>query len=78
MENTQILFANRPEGMPTAENFEIVRTPVGEPNDGEVLRRTLYLSVDPYMRGRMNDRKSYVPPRGRSSARRWWGRRWRR
>lgn len=60
MQNTQILFKTRPEGMPTEDNFEIVHTPVGEPKDGEVLRRTLYLSVDPYMRGRMSTQKSYA------------------
>ena len=43
-------------------NFSIVETDLPRPQDGEVLLRTLYLSVDPYMRGRMNDRKSYVAP----------------
>jgi NADPH-dependent curcumin reductase CurA len=60
MENTQILFARRPEGMPTDDNFEIVKRPIAEPAEGEVLRRTLYLSVDPYMRGRMSTQKSYA------------------
>ena len=62
MENTQILFRSRPEGVPTEDNFEIVKTPVPEPGDGEVLRRTLYLSLDPYMRGRMSTQKSYAEP----------------
>jgi NADPH:quinone reductase len=48
--------------MPTTDNFRIENTVTPEPNDGEVLVRTLYLSVDPYMRSRMNDRESYVPP----------------
>jgi NADPH-dependent curcumin reductase len=60
MNNTQILFARRPEGPVTEEHFDIVQTPLREPEEGEVLRRTLYLSVDPYMRGRMSTQKSYV------------------
>ncbi|MBV9959425.1 MAG: NADP-dependent oxidoreductase [Acidobacteria bacterium] len=60
--NRQILLASRPAGMPTADNFKFVETEMPQPSEGEVLIRTLYLSVDPYMRGRMNDRKSYVPP----------------
>ena len=48
--------------MPTNENFRFEEDEVPQPRDGEVLIRTLYLSVDPYMRGRMSDRKSYVPP----------------
>jgi NADPH-dependent curcumin reductase CurA len=62
MENKQILLISRPTGMPTTENFKIVDADVPRPQDGEVLVRTLYLSVDPYMRARMNDRKSYVEP----------------
>ena len=62
MENKQILLNSRPAGMPTTDNFKIENTDRPEPKDGEVLVRTLYLSVDPYMRSRMNDRKSYVPP----------------
>ena len=62
MENKQILLASRPIGEPTEANFRTVETNVPKPQDDEVLIRTLYLSVDPYMRGRMNDRKSYVAP----------------
>ena len=62
MKNKQILLASRPNGMPTLDNFRIVDAEVPKPNEGEVLVRTLYLSVDPYMRGRMSDRKSYVAP----------------
>lgn len=62
MENKQILLNSRPTGMPTPDNFKIENVEVPQPKDGEVLVRTLYLSVDPYMRGRMSDRKSYVPP----------------
>ena len=53
---------SRPEGMPVAENFELKETQLGKPDKGEMLVRNLWLSVDPYMRGRMNDVKSYVPP----------------
>lgn len=60
--NQQILLVKRPQGMPTEEDFRLVEGPIPQPEDGEVLVRTLYLSVDPYMRGRMSDRKSYVPP----------------
>jgi len=62
MKNKQILLASRPVGEPTEANFSIVETDLPKPQDGEVLIHTLYLSVDPYMRGRMNDRKSYVAP----------------
>lgn len=62
MENKQISLNSRPTGMPTSDNFKIENVDVPQPKDGEVLVRTLYLSVDPYMRGRMSDRKSYVPP----------------
>ena len=62
MKNKQILLANRPTGMPTEDNFRVVDTEVPLLKDGEVLVRTLYLSVDPYMRGRMTDRKSYIAP----------------
>jgi NADPH:quinone reductase len=62
VKNRQILLASRPAGMPTLENFRIVDAELPQPKDGEVLIRTLYMSVDPYMRGRMSDRKSYVPP----------------
>ena len=68
MKNKQILLASRPAGMPTMENFKIADAEVPQSKDGEVLIRTLYLSVDPYMRGRMSDRKSYVPPFGVGAA----------
>ena len=60
--NQQILLASRPAGEPTASNFRLVQTPVGEPANGEVLVRHHYLSLDPYMRGRMNEGKSYIEP----------------
>lgn len=60
--NRQIVLASRPKGMPSKENFRFVEGPVPTPGQGEFLVRTAYVSVDPYMRGRMNDAKSYVPP----------------
>jgi NADPH-dependent curcumin reductase CurA len=60
--NRQILLKSRPTGMPALENFETVERPLPEPGDGEVLTKTLYLSLDPYMRGRMSDAKSYAAP----------------
>ena len=66
--NRQVLLASRPQGAVTEDNFRIVEAPLPRrPADGEVLVRNEWLSLDPYMRGRMNDAKSYVPPR--SSAR---------
>ena len=62
MQNKEIRFASRPAGMPTLDNFQTVDTDVPEFNDGEVLVRTLYISVDPYLRGRMRPGRSYVPP----------------
>ncbi|MFD1334602.1 NADP-dependent oxidoreductase [Oceanobacillus iheyensis] len=61
-QNQQIKLTKRPEGTPTNEHFEIVDIPINSPNDGEVLIKTIYLSVDPYMRGRMSAGKSYVKP----------------
>lgn len=60
--NRQITLASRPTGAPTPNNFAFVNSDVPTPKDGEVLLRTVYLSLDPYMRGRMNDQKSYAPP----------------
>jgi NADPH-dependent curcumin reductase CurA len=61
-ENTRILLASRPHGEPTQDNFRIETAPMPKPGEGEVLLRTIYLSLDPYMRGRMNDAKSYAAP----------------
>jgi NADPH-dependent curcumin reductase CurA len=58
----EIHLASRPVGEPTAENFTLVERPVVPPGNKEVLVRNRFLSVDPYMRGRMNDVKSYAPP----------------
>ena len=60
--NRQILLKSRPVGMPAADNFEITEAPVPTPADGDVVRRTTYLSLDPYMRGRMSDAPSYAAP----------------
>lgn len=61
LDNTQVLFKARPTGWVDRSHFDIVTRPAGEPGDGEVLVKNLYLSVDPYMRGRMRDTRSYVP-----------------
>lgn len=60
--NTQILLTSRPHGEPTAANFTTRTVDVPTPGVGEVLLRTIYLSLDPYMRGRMDDAKSYAAP----------------
>lgn len=60
--NRQVLLASRPVGEPKDENFKLAEAPVGEPAQGQVLLKTLYLSLDPYMRGRMSDSKSYAQP----------------
>jgi NADPH-dependent curcumin reductase CurA len=60
--NREIRLAARPVGFPKDTDFELAETPIPEPADGEILVRNVYMSVDPYMRGRMNDMKSYVPP----------------
>ena len=60
--NREIHLRRRPTGMPVAEDFELQDCPVAELQDGEVLVRNNWMSVDPYMRGRMIERKSYVPP----------------
>ena len=60
--NRQILLASRPKGEPGAENFKLVETPVAPLADGQVLVRHHFLSLDPYMRGRMSDAKSYAAP----------------
>jgi hypothetical protein len=60
--NRKITLASRPVGMPKPTDFKLVEAPVLSPNAGEVLAKTLYVSVDPYMRGRMNDAKSYAAP----------------
>ncbi|MBU5594639.1 hypothetical protein KQI76_05635 [Amphibacillus sp. MSJ-3] len=58
----QIRLSNRPVGTPIMEDFAFINVPIGTPSHGEVLIRTVYVSVDPYLRGRMQDAKSYIPP----------------
>jgi NADPH-dependent curcumin reductase CurA len=60
--NREIRLRRRPVGMPGPGDFDLVETPVPSPAEGQVLVRNIYMSVDPYMRGRMMDRKSYIPP----------------
>ena len=60
--NKQIHLVSRPEGEASAANFRLVETKVAEPVDGQVLVRHRFLSLDPYMRGRMSDAKSYAKP----------------
>jgi NADPH-dependent curcumin reductase CurA len=62
MLSREIRLAARPTGTPSAEHFAMATVELPAPADGEVLVQNLVLSVDPYMRGRMNDVKSYVPP----------------
>ncbi|EKO3676319.1 NADP-dependent oxidoreductase [Vibrio metschnikovii] len=60
--NRQIVLASRPHGAPTDSNFRLQHVAKPTPAQGEVLLRTIYLSLDPYMRGRMSDAKSYAEP----------------
>ena len=60
--NRQIVLKSRPEREPSESNFAQVEAPVPEPGEGQFLTRTIYLSLDPYMRGRMSDRASYAKP----------------
>ncbi len=58
----EIRLKNRPEGLPRETDFELAEVELPEIGEGEILVQNIYMSVDPYMRGRMYDRKSYVPP----------------
>ena len=60
--NRRIVLASRPKGYPKDSDFNLVETPIEDPGPGEALVRAHYLSLDPYMRGRMSDTPSYVPP----------------
>jgi len=60
--NRQVLLAARPVGFPRESDFRLVETPIPEPGPGELLVRVVYLSLDPYMRGRMSGQRSYVRP----------------
>ena len=58
--NRQVVLRSRPVGLPTPADFDLIETPVPQPQDGEVLCRTIYLSLDPYMRGRISGARSYA------------------
>jgi NADPH-dependent curcumin reductase CurA len=58
----EIQLAARPVGWPGHDDFRVVETTLPDPRPGEVVVRNTFLSVDPYMRGRMNDTRSYLPP----------------
>jgi len=60
--NKVILLDNRPVGKPALSDFKFISEEMPVADDGEILLKTVYVSVDPYLRGRMNDAKSYVPP----------------
>ncbi len=62
--NHQITLAARPRGAPKSSDFRLIETAIPAPGDGEVVVRSIYLSLDPYMRGRMNEAKSYAAPVG--------------
>ena len=70
--NHQLRLAARPVGLPKSTDFELKEEPVGEPDEGQVVVKVEYISLDPAMRGWMNDARSYVPPGGprRGDARR--------
>ncbi|NCA14951.1 MAG: NADP-dependent oxidoreductase, partial [Proteobacteria bacterium] len=59
---THVTLRRRPHGMASADDFEVVSVPMPTPGDGELLVRTRFLSLDPYMRGRMSDGPSYATP----------------
>ena len=61
-ENHRIVLASRPIGAPTPGNFRFETQPIPVPFQGQMLLRTICLSLDPYMRGRMSDAPSYAPP----------------
>ncbi|MGI9169446.1 MAG: NADP-dependent oxidoreductase [Caulobacteraceae bacterium] len=58
----EIRLRSRPSGTPTADNFELATVDLPDPGPGEIQVRNTWMTVDPYMRGRMNDMQSYVPP----------------
>src|SRR5215210_5801226 len=62
LKNRQVLLASRPNGEPTPDNFRLVEAEAPRPGPGQMLLRTAYLSLDPYMRGRMNAGPSYARP----------------
>ena len=61
-ENLRVVLARRPQGLPDTETLRLESSDITAPNSGVMLLRTKFLSLDPYMRGRMNDAKSYAEP----------------
>lgn len=61
-ENRRVVLARRPQGLPDTETLRLESSDITAPNSGVMLLRTKFLSLDPYMRGRMNDAKSYAEP----------------
>ena len=59
--NLRVLLKSRPKGFPTEDDFDVVESTIPQPQQGEILLQSLWLSLDPYMRGRMNEAKSYAP-----------------
>ena len=68
MQSREVRLVSRPEGMPSPENFSLQTTTLSDPGPGEIQVRNQWMSVDPYMRGRMRDQPSYVPPFGLGEA----------
>jgi hypothetical protein len=62
VQSQQIELSSRPDGVPTKDNFSLATAELSPINDGEILVRNQWMSVDPYMRGRMKESDSYVPP----------------
>ena len=60
--NRRFVLAERPKGLPTQDTLRLEEVDIPAPAEGEIVLKTLYLSLDPYMRGRMNDAPSYSPP----------------
>jgi len=60
--NKTIILKSRPNGLPTLQDFNIIQEDTPQPNEGEILLKTKYVSVDPYLRGRMRNEKSYIEP----------------
>ena len=58
--NRKIILKQRPVGEPKKDDFELIQEEIQSPKESEVLLKTIYMSLDPYMRGRMNDAKSYA------------------
>lgn len=61
-QNRRWVLASRPHGAPTADNFRLENADIPEPGGNQLLLCTVFLSLDPYMRGRMSDEPSYAPP----------------